>query len=816
MSQNIKLKVSGLFTNPNQLNVPDGALSEALNIVVDNENAESRRGFRKLIPSLAENADRYDRLVEYKGTLIAHKNSTLEYFNSTSWVPYSGIYEHPNDLLARMYFAQANDNLYFTTRAGVKMMSSPNGVIYNTGMPKGLDATATTVGSSGILSNGSNMAYRIVWGSRDDNNNLYLGSPSQRIIVSNSSGGTRDVQLSITIPSGITTDDFIQVYRSRESTTEPDDELQLCYEANPTSAEITARQLVFTDSQPVSMLKAYLYTNANQEGITEANDEPPMAYDICEFKGFLFYANVRRKHYLKVNLLSAGGTSGLQLNDTITINGLVFTAKTAENITNREFKLFTSGSVTQNIDDTARSLISVVNRASSNTTIDSYYETNYDDVPGQILFRRRDYSETSFSVSVSRATAFKIDSLTSSNEQFQNGLSWSKIQQPEHVPLSHTELIGSKAHPIRRILALRDALFILKDDGVFFLTGSAGSWSIRALDVTKIIAPDSARVVNNQIFCLADQGIVGISDTGVQILSEPIVDKLKEIQGLDLEGVKAYTSAVGYETDRKYILGTISSAGETFSTQSFVLNTLTNKFTIWDKPFRYAYVSPSNDKLYLCHAIDNQILVERKSFSYRDYVDEEIASVNILTIDNQILTLSSVSGISKGDLLYVSDSIYSPITEINIATNQVTVSEVRPWTLTSATILKAIQCRFEFAGHHCQNPGIDKLFTEIALLFKSSRFTEASVGFYTDLSGGYSNVPIRGTYGASGWGLSPWGLSPWGGVQRPKPIRVSVPRNKTRATTISIRFAMRIGYGVFSVSGLSIQFNFISERLQNG
>ena len=71
-------------------------------------------------------------------------------------------------------------------------------------------------------------------------------------------------------------------------------------------------------------------------------------------------------------------------------------------------------------------------------------------------------------------------------------------------------------------------------------------------------------------------------------------------------------------------------------------------------------------------------------------------------------------------------------------------------------------------------------------------------------------------YGASGWGLSPWGLSPWGGVQRPKPIRVSVPRNKTRATTISIRFAMRIGYGVFSVSGLSIQFNFISERLQNG
>ena len=48
MSQSLNLKISGLYTNPNQFSeVPKGSLSVAKNIVIDKGGvAESRRGFQ--------------------------------------------------------------------------------------------------------------------------------------------------------------------------------------------------------------------------------------------------------------------------------------------------------------------------------------------------------------------------------------------------------------------------------------------------------------------------------------------------------------------------------------------------------------------------------------------------------------------------------------------------------------------------------------------------------------------------------------------------------------------------------------------------
>ena len=131
----------------------------------------------------------------------------------------------------------------------------------------------------------------------------------------------------------------------------------------------------------------------------------------------------------------------------------------------------------------------------------------------------------------------------------------SKLEQPEHVPTSNINYIGSKNYPIRRILALRDSLFILKDDGVFRLTGNGGSWNIDPIDVsTKIIAPDSAVVMNNQIFCLSDQGIVTVSDIGVQVISRPIEDQITDLISASYDNLKKLSFGMAYDTDRKYYL----------------------------------------------------------------------------------------------------------------------------------------------------------------------------------------------------------------------------------------------------------------------
>lgn len=810
MSQELKIKIDGLKTNNNSQNLPDGSLIDCANIVLDRNIAESRRGFKK--HSAIEGIQ---SITEYQNHIITHaktiSSSELKVYDST-WSTLGNI-EAPS--IQKVKFLQANQNLYFTTSEGIQMLDQYNGQIYGTGLPRALDGIGTNAGSSGFQKNDTQVAYRILYGTRDVNNNLYLGSPSQRIIVANSTGSYSDVSLTFTIPQGITTDDFFQVYRSRQSsdaTTPPDDELQLIYEANPSSGEISAKSVTFTDNTPDDLVGAFLYTNANQEGPQEANDQPPLSFDLTEFKGFTFFSNIRTKHYLDFSLLAVDGANGLSLNDTITIDGMVFTAKSATNISSREFKLFTSGSVSQNIEDTSRELIRVINQYASNTKVYAYYESSYNDLPGQILLEERLLTDTSFLVTTNKATAWKLDNNgNSQNYKFPNGLMWSKLQQPEHVPFAHLLECGSKNFEIKRIISLKDALFILKEDGVFRLTGVNGQWSVETLDSsTSIIAPDSAVVINNQIYCLSSQGVVSISDVGVQVIGEDIKDQIQKLIGEDFAAVKNLSFGVGYETDRKYLLNVVGAGGEIIPSQTFVYNVFTGKWSRWKKVFNAGGVIHSKDLLFFAN--EHSLLEERKSFTYLDFVDEEFGSFSILNFNERDITLSNLDGINIGDLLIQGD-VYSTILEMDYITSTVLVRETKEWTVGPAQACYAIDTYLEFAPTYSENAGLGKFFQEVVCLFKQNLFTQASVDFYTDLSGSWDQVEIRGNSSGQLWGSQQWGVGPWAGLSRPKPTRVSVPRNKTRGQFLGIRFSCRMAHSQFQIEGLSLIFEFTSERI---
>lgn len=824
MSQVLNLQIKGLITNSNNLSqqvIDGGGLNIAKNVVIDSQNQiASRRGFEGIAP-FANTLDRADAMTVYQDKVIVRRSNDnkLAHFDGTStWTDYSGTYSHPDSDYARMKFSQANGNLYFTTSDGVQVLDAIAGPIYSTGMPRGLDGTASNTGASGFMTDNTQVAYRVVWGTRDTSNNLYLGSPSQRILVSNSSGGTRDNSLTFTIPSGITTSDFFQVYRSgmsSSSTTEPNDELQLVYEANPSGAEITAKSITFTDATPDSLKGAYLYTNANQEGIAESNDIPPNAKDIVLFKNFMFYANVTFNQQIGIDLIAVSGSSGLVADDTITINGMVFTAKATTTIASREFKVFTAGSASQNIDDTARELVKVINQYASNTSVYAYYDSGYGDLPGQITIQARTSAASSFTVSVSRSTAWSLDNAgTSQNFEYEHGLMWSKIQQPEHVPVSHLEFIGSKNHPIRRILALRDSLFIFKDDGVYRLTGNNGSWVIEPSDTsTFLIAPESAVVVNNQILGLFNQGICQVSDIGVAIISEPIQDQITRMNGLNYTSLKTLSFGVGYETDRKYILFCPESSADTYPTRAFVYHTLNNTFVEWVKDAKCGVINPVDNKLYIAGPLESRILKERKSFTYTDFIDENLLDVSysISSFSLTSVILNDVSGITVGDLLYQSSTKYSPIIAIDVATSTVTTYSEITWSIASVSIFKGIDSNIEYINQTCGNASVEKHFQEIQLLFKEANFSTASVSTYTDISGGYSSASINGNYGGGNFGLFEWGSIPWGGLLRPKPVRTFVPREKSRGTILSIKFNIRVGYAQWKINGVSLFFETVSE-----
>jgi hypothetical protein len=818
MSQTLTLKAKGLYTSANSLtSVPEGSLSIAKNVVIDHDDTiESRRGFLKTT-ALPNPISRVDAMTSYQGMMISHRqdDNKMSWFNGAAWTDYAGIINHPDSALARIKFADMNGNKYFTTANGIMVLDSYAGPIYATGLPKGLDGTAATNGVTGWMANNSQIAYRIVWGANDVNTNLYLGAPSQRIIVANSSGNSVNIALTFTVPAGITTADFYQVYRSAQSatsTTEPNDEMQLVYESNPANTDITNKFVSIIDSTPDSLKGAYLYTDSSQEGISESNDSPPFAKDITVFKGYMFYAGIKTKFSMNIKMLACGGTNGLVNGDTVTIDSMIFSGQATEVVASKQFKIFTTGSAAQNIDNTAKSMVEVINQAASNTSVYAYYVTGYGDLPGQILISRRDLASATFSASVSRASAWDIGLGTAANSDYPHGYMWSKNQAPEHVPNAHLNFAGSKNSPIRRIIALRDSVIFLKDDGIFRLTGSAGNWDLNPLDTsTHILAPESAAVHNNQIFALTDQGIVTISDLGVAVISRPIEDQINNLIGANYTNLQQLSFGISYETDRKYILYTINSAADSYCTQAFVYNTFTKAWVTWDKPALAGFVNKADNLLYTAMADDQYVLKERKSFTFRDFIDEEMSGYSIVSSSGNTIFLNTVAGLTIGDLVNQSLTVNSPITAIDASTNSITLKDVKTWTPGATTINKAIQSTVEWVNQACGNPGMDKHFQECVFLFRQQNFITASASFYTELSGGYQTSKITGVYGTGLWG-SQWGSDLWGGISRPKPLRVLIPREKSRGTLLSVKYVCRQGYSQFALQGLSLIWDTVSER----
>lgn len=309
MQQKLDLQIRGLYTAPNNLSgIPAGALEEALNLVVNFKNlAESRRGQTQYGDPLTIGSDQINKLFNYSSSLIVNYADKIAYDSGDGvWIDYSGTYDPPNDE-TKIRSLEALRNFYFTSAEGIFKIDSLAATPRPAGVVRALGGSASLVGGSGFLVDDSSVAYRLVWGYIDANKNLLLGAPSQRLIASNASGGSKDVELSYLIPDSITTDYFYQIYRSNGTAAvadEPSDELQLVIQGNPTQAEIAAKEFTVTDSTPYALMRATLYTSPSQEGIANANIPPPFAVDMDLFKNCAFYANVKGKQTLSLALIS--------------------------------------------------------------------------------------------------------------------------------------------------------------------------------------------------------------------------------------------------------------------------------------------------------------------------------------------------------------------------------------------------------------------------------------------------------------------------------------------------------------------------------
>jgi len=190
------LKAKSLITNPNELSRSEGSLDVADNIVIDRDNIiEPRRGFAEYGNDLGLTTDRAKQLLIYKDRILRHYGNKISFDSdgAGAFLDFDGTYsELEADL--RIKGLEANSNFYFTTSEGIKKLSASSasqfttaaGYVVDAGGVKAVDLDAVitpTIG--GFLPPQSKVAYRVVWGIKDVNNNLILGSPSARFVLEN-------------------------------------------------------------------------------------------------------------------------------------------------------------------------------------------------------------------------------------------------------------------------------------------------------------------------------------------------------------------------------------------------------------------------------------------------------------------------------------------------------------------------------------------------------------------------------------------------------------------------------------------------------
>jgi len=354
----------------------------------------------------------------------------------------------------------------------------------------------------------------------------------------------------------------------------------------------------------------------------------------------------------------------------VTIAGTSGTWKQTDN----EVLLSIAASSAQAIDETARSLVNIINQDAS-SSVNAFYVSGPNDLPGQILLEVKDIGTNQFTVVANDSTTGELfnpslppvanaQEVKGEAEIKPNRIYFAKTQQPEAVPLLNFIDIGREDKEIHRIVALRESLFILKEDGVYRLTGSNGNFAVDLFDEsTQILSPDSAVVVNNQIYCFTNQGIVMISDTGVSVISKQIDNIIKRIIGSDID-YKFTTFGVAYETDRSYLLFLPTTSLDTVATQCLRYSTSTNGYTRYVLSKTCGTVVLSNNKLYLGASDVNFIEQERKNFNRTDFADRDYPLI-IPTdaIEDTELTLSSSQLVDVGDAIVQTQ--YLTINEFN-------------------------------------------------------------------------------------------------------------------------------------------------------
>jgi hypothetical protein len=136
---------------------------------------------------------------------------------------------------------------------------------------------------------------------------------------------------------------------------------------------------------------------------------------------------------------------------------------------------------------------------------------------------------------------------------------------------------------IKRIIALRESIFIFKEDGVFRLAGDPGVnpfWDISVFDNTSIIkAPDSVTTLGNQCYFFSNQGVMRLNESSIEPISTPIKNKIIPFITTN-PNIGTLSFSINYESDNSLLFFTCLNKTDTQATVCYRYNTCRSIYQI--------------------------------------------------------------------------------------------------------------------------------------------------------------------------------------------------------------------------------------------
>jgi hypothetical protein len=189
VSQALTPNVFGLFSSPNQVNAPPGALATADNCVIRSKGLlEPRRGQELLADGggYLGVSDYLNTIQPWNGSMYAHAGTNkLVVWSGSGWSNVGSTHNAPDATLMRMKFAAACERLYFTTDAGM-YRTTGGAAKLAAGVRPFIDWSNShaVTNANGFLVTGKAVAY-VATGREQVGSRWVQGPPSGRAIITN-------------------------------------------------------------------------------------------------------------------------------------------------------------------------------------------------------------------------------------------------------------------------------------------------------------------------------------------------------------------------------------------------------------------------------------------------------------------------------------------------------------------------------------------------------------------------------------------------------------------------------------------------------